>query len=150
VVVVESASGGLVVKEDVMLAIPMMIVFALLLGWVLVRLTLNALPVFAGFATALVARDLDAAVLASLSFSIFAAIAVAAVGRFAARLRSPALRLALGTAFAIPAGAAAFCAVRGLSGLVSGGVGGTMTSMVVALLIGVMAWQRTTMGSDQA
>jgi len=150
VVVVESASGDLVVKEDVMLAIPMMVAFALLLGWVLVKLTLNALPLFIGFALAMLAHDLGAGLLASLAAGALAALSVAATGRSAAGLHSPALRLALGLAFAVPAGAAAYHAERGLSGLVAGGAAGMTAGAAVAILVGLTAWQRTAIGSDRA
>jgi hypothetical protein len=148
VVVVESASGDLVVKEDVMLAIPIMVAFALLLGWVLIKLTLNALPLFAGFAVTMLAQDLGSGILASLAAGALAALSLVALGRSAAGLSSPSLRLVLGIAFAVPAGAAAYHAARGLTGLVAGGSAGAMASMIVALLIGVTAWRRTAMGSD--
>ena len=133
-----------------MLAIPMMVAFALLLAWVLVKLTLNALPLFAGLAFAMLAHDLGSGFLASLAAGALAALSLAALGRSAASLNSPSLRLALGTVFAVPAGVAAYHAARGLVGLVAGGAAGTVASMIAAILIGVTAWQRTAMGSDRA
>jgi hypothetical protein len=71
----------------------------------LIKLTLNALPLFAGFAVAIFAHDLGSGFLSSLVAGSLAVLLVVALGRSAAGLNSRSLRLALGIAFAVPAGA---------------------------------------------
>lgn len=150
VVVVESASGALVVKEDAMLAIPVLIIAALFLGWLLVRLTLNALALFAGVFAASVAHNAGAGLFASIGIGALCAIGVEAFGRNAgAYVHAPMTRLVIGLAFAIPAGVTAYDAMRGISGLVTGSGWGQVVSLIVAVLIAVTAGQRVTLRSDR-
>lgn len=132
-----------------MLAIPIIVALALLLAWALIRLTLDALPVFAAIAVGNLAQCLGCGPVLCLTGGVLAGIALAAVGR--AGSGGPAtFRVGLGLAFAIPAGAAAFYTVRGLSGLVDGGRSGTAVTIGVAVLIGMAAWQRTVASSRRA
>lgn len=133
-----------------MLAIPVFIIATLFLGWLLVRLTLNALALFAAIFVASIAHGAGAGWLAAIGFGTLCGVGVAAFGQNAARyMQRSNARFVLGLAFAIPAGAAAWSAVRGISGLVSGEtLLGTISSAVAAVVIGTLAWQKAATGPD--
>lgn len=150
-VVEESASGGIVAREDAMfLAIPILIFAALLLGWLLVKLTVHALPLFAAVLVFLFLHHLAVGMVAALVTGALTGVAVAAIGRTSfQRARSPAGRLAIPLVFAAPASIAAYHAASGLSSvLVSSGAWHVGMSMVSALLVGTAAWRG--IASDRA
>ena len=127
-----------------MLAIPVFIIVAVFLGWLLVRLTLNALPLFAGIFVASVAHGSGAGWLGSVALGALCGVGVAAFGRSAATyVRNRTARVILGLAFAIPAGATAWFAVHGISGLLfADSAWGTISCAVTALVIGAAARQK--------
>jgi hypothetical protein len=143
-VVVESASGDLVVKEDAMIfAIPILIAVTFFLGWLLVKLTIHALPIFTGISAAVLAHQASAGPVTAIAIGALAAIAIAAIARVAFECaRSPALRLAVPLAFAMPASIAAYHAALGLSALVMpDGFWRAAVAMAAAALIGAAAWR---------
>ena len=135
-----------------MLAIPMLIIVTLFLGWLLVRLTLNALALFAAIFVASVAHGIGTGWLASFGFGVLCGVGVAAFGRNAARyVHGSTARLVLGLVFAVPAGAAAWSAAYGISGLFAPDTAWrTISGAVTALVIGAAAWQKAAMISDPA
>ncbi|MEO6215190.1 MAG: hypothetical protein ABIO86_04105 [Sphingomonas sp.] len=134
-----------------MLVIPVLIVVALFLGWFLIKLTLNALALFVAVTVGIFVHGLAAGTANTLLAGMAAGMAVVAIGRNAdVVFRSPALRLIVAFAFAIPAGAAAYHAMLGISGFLTSGGWGTAMSMVAAVLIAVTAGQRVTAGSDRS
>ena len=143
-VVEESASGGIVAREDAMiLAMPILIFAALFLGWLLVRLTVHALPLFAGVLVMLVLHHMGVGTVAAFVTGALTGVAVTAIGRTSfQRARSPAGRLAIPLVFAAPASIAAYHAASGLSSaLISSGAWHVGMSVVSALLVGTAAWR---------
>jgi hypothetical protein len=129
-------------------AVPILIAVTVFLGWLLVKLTIHALPIFAGVTAAVFAQQASAGPVTAIAVGMFAAIVIAAIGRAAfERAGSPALRLAVPLAFAMPAWIAAYHAALGLSALVMpDGFWHAAITMVAASLIGAAAWRETIAG----
>lgn len=143
-VVVESASDDLVVMEDAMiLAVPILIAVTLFLGWALVKLTVHALPLFAGVSVTMVVLRAGGGSIEAVACGAGAALAVATLGRLAfGTSRSPSVRALIALAFAAPAALAAYHAALGVSALVvSSGAWRTPAALIIAFLVGAAAWR---------
>lgn len=128
------------------LAIPILIAVSLFLGWVLIKLTVNALPLFAGTATVLVLLQSTGSIGVALVAGLLAGLVVAVFGSIAFKYaHSGMLRLALALLFAVPAAVAAWHAVQGIMGhvMMTGGKR-DVAAFVVAIIVGGMAWRRLT------
>jgi len=128
----------------VILAVPILIAVSLFLGWVLVVLAINALPLFSGVSAGLLVLGWSGSVAEGLIAGVFVGIVVATIGPVAfSRARSPLLRLLIVLAFAGPAAAAAYHAALGLFGhLVAHGAACDALALVAAFLVGSAAWRR--------
>ena len=143
-VVVESASDDLFVKEDAMIfAIPILIAVALFMGWVLVRLTIHALPLFAGASAAFFVHQLGAGFAAAAIIGGLVALAVVTLGRICSvQAGSHAIRILVAVAFTAPAAFAAYHAALGLAAPVLGsGAARGALGTVAAVLVGSAAWR---------
>ena len=144
VVVVESASGDLSSRRTlVIIAIPILIAVALFMGWVLVKLTIHALPLFAGTSTAVFIHHAGASLATSVVAGGLIALAVTILGRVSfERTRSPAMRLLVALSFTAPAAFAAYHATLGLAAhaVPSGALRAAM-ALVAAFLVGAAAWR---------
>ena len=126
------------------LAVLILIAVSLFLGWLLVKLAVNALPLFAGVATSFAVLNATDSVGAGASVGLFVALAVAAFGPFAfGAARSSSGRMLLGLMFAIPAAVAAWYAALGITGhVMMAGGGRNAVALLVAFLVGAVAWRR--------
>lgn len=133
------------------LAIPILIAVSLFLGWVLVALAVNALPLFSGVSAGLLVLDWRGSVAEGLIAGVLVGIVVATIGPVAfSRARSPMLRLLIVLAFAGPAAAAAYHAALGLfSHLAAHGAACDALALVAAFLVGSSAWRRFTDRADR-
>lgn len=103
----------------------------------LFRLAVHALPVYAGLAAALWLHDAGKGYLLPILAGFLIATVILALGRFLfGSVRSPVLRCAVATVFAIPAGIAGYQSVHAVAGLaIAPGTALTLISGVGALLI---------------
>jgi hypothetical protein len=125
------------------LAVPILVAVALFMGWALVSLTVNALPLFAGVSAGFLMLAWSGNIAAALITGLSVGLAVAVTGRIAfSRARSPMVRLSVGLAFAAPAVFAAHHAVTGLFGHVVGVAPSEMLALGVAVLVGSAALRR--------
>lgn len=126
------------------LAVPILIAVSLFLGWTLIRLAVNALPLFAGAAILFAFLQSGNSVGVALAAGLLAGLAVVVVGSIAyGRARSATLRLILALTFGIPAAVAAWYAVQGIAGhVVTAGEGRNGVACVIAIVVGGMAWRR--------
>lgn len=124
-----------------MLTIPILVIVALFMAWVLIKLTINALPFFTGVTIFMSFLGSGHGVAVALVLGCLAAIAVVALGKWAfAHARSPATRFAVAAAFAVPAAIAAFHAMRGIAALALPGSNiATAMAVLTAILIGWFA-----------
>ena len=116
-VVVESASFALVVKEDAMLiGITLILVAIALCCALLFRLSIYALPLFVAFAAASATFHNGYGIIAALVAAVLAAIATIAIAQIALGLaKSDLARAAIGLVFALPAAFAGYHAVHGIA-----------------------------------
>ncbi|MFA5965201.1 MAG: hypothetical protein WC804_14385 [Sphingomonas sp.] len=99
-------------------AVPILIVVGLFLGWCLVRLFPHALPLFAGLTTMSPLRQIGASVGVSLAAGAAIALLFAATGKLLrARSRGATVRAAIMVLFTAPACFAAYHAAMGLTAL---------------------------------
>ena len=133
------------------LAIPILIAVSLFLGWLLVSLVMNALPLFSGVYAGLLVLGWSGSIAEGLFAGILVGIAVATIGPVAfSRARLPMLRLLIVSAFTGPAAAAAYHASEGLSDhLVASGTLREALALAAALLVGFAAWRRFTERADR-
>jgi len=126
------------------LAVPILIAVSLFLGWVLIRLAVNALPLFAGTAVAFALLQTSNSVGVPLIAGLLASLAIVVFGPIAyGHARSGTLRVILALTFAVPAAFAAWHSVHGISGYaVTAGRGRDAVAYVIAILVGGMAWRR--------
>ena len=131
-------------------AIPILIAVCLFLGWALVTLTVNALPLFSGVSAGLLVLGWGSSVSGGLVAGLVVGIAVATVGPVAfSQARSPVLRLSIGLIFAAPAAAAAYHAVLGLFGHFVAAAPREILAFAAAFLVGMAAWRRLTDRADR-
>lgn len=114
--------------------------------WVLFSLAVYALPFFVAVTVGHYAYNADIGLIGAIAAAFFAGAATLILGQIAfATIRSTPIRLVLGALYALPAGAAGFHAIKGLSGI--GGAGETWTlvfAAIGAVIVGVTAWARVT------
>jgi hypothetical protein len=90
---------------------------AILIGALLVRLAVHTLPVCCAFLAGQAVFASGAGLVAALAAGALAAIATLALGQtLLALAKSPLARIAVGLAFALPAGAAGYFAMSGIAG----------------------------------
>ncbi|MDH7972461.1 hypothetical protein QH494_09725 [Sphingomonas sp. AR_OL41] len=133
------------------LAVPILIAASLFLGWVLVALAVNALPLFSGISAGLLVLGWTGSAAEGLIAGALVGIAIATIGPVIfSRARSPMLRLIVVLAFAGPAAAAAYHAALGLLGhLIASGPPRDALALVAAFLVGFAAWRRFTDRADR-
>jgi hypothetical protein len=145
VVVVESAPDEIFVKEAAMLfAVPILIAVSLFLLWTLVKLTLNAMPLFVGVSLGFLMLSHGEGLVAALISGVAVAIAVTLCGAWTlSTTQSPGVKLMVAAAFAGPAAFVAYHAVRGLAVLViADGTGATCVAVIAAVNTGWSAYAR--------
>lgn len=117
---------------------------AILIGAVLVRLAVHALPACCAFLAGQAVHASGAGLLAAIAAGALTAIAALALAQILLALaKSPLARIAVGLAFALPAGAAGYFAMRGIAGA-------TMPAsfwqhalpIVAAIAIAAVSWTR--------
>ena len=125
-------------------AVAILIAVSLFLGWVLVVLAVNALPLFSGVSAGLLVLGSSGSIAEGLIAGVLVGIAVATIGPIIfSRARSPLLRLLIVLVFAGPAAAAAYHAALGLLGhLIASGPPRDALALVAAFLAGSAAWRR--------
>lgn len=145
--VVEGATLGFVVT-----GVPTMLAIGIVLNsiglgffcWVLSTLAIYALPVFVGMSAGLYVHDSGVGPIGAIVLGLMAAASVLVIGQIVFSIvRTPALRIVVALAFAIPAALAGYYTTFGLSGL-------TMTSGLLrqgfavagAVAVGATAWLR--------
>lgn len=128
------------------LAVPILIAVCLFLGWVLVKLAVNALPLLAGITAGFAILPVTGSIGGAVVTGFFVAIAVSVAGPIAFRhARSGQIRLILALLFAVPAAIAARHAALGITGYVMiAGAGREAIAFVIALVVGGLACQRLT------
>jgi len=117
---------------------------AILIGALLVRLAVHVLPACCAYLAAQAVHANGAGLFAAIAVSALAAIATLALGQLLLALsRSPLSRIAVGLAFAVPAGLAGYFAMRGLAAaLMPVSVWQSILPILAALVIAAMAWMR--------
>jgi len=112
--------------------------------WVLFTLAIYALPVFVGMSAGLYVHDAVVGPIGAIVLGLLTAASVLVIGQIVFSIvRTPALRIIVALAFAIPAALAGYYTTFGLSGL-------TMTSDLLrqgfavagAVAVGATAWLR--------
>lgn len=89
---------------------------AILIGALLVRIAVHALPVCCAFLAGQAVHASGAGLVAAIAAGALAAIATLALAQILLALaKSPLARIAVGLAFALPAGAAGYFAMRGIA-----------------------------------
>jgi hypothetical protein len=117
---------------------------ALLIGTLLIRLKVHALPACCAFLAAQAVHTSGAGLFAAIAAGAIAAIATLALAQIIlAGARSPATRIAVGLAFALPAGLAGYCAMRGVAAaLMPASVWQQVLPTIAAVGIAALAWMR--------
>jgi hypothetical protein len=120
------------------------IIAAALIGMLLVRLAVHALPVCCAYLVAQTVHASGAGLVAAIVAGALAAIATLALAQvMLAFARSPATRIAIGLAFALPAGFAGHYAIRGIAtATMPASVWQQILPMIAAIAIAAMAWTR--------
>ena len=126
------------------LAVPILVAVSLFLGWMLMRLAVDAFPFLAGLATMFAVLPVSGSVAAALLIGLLAALTVAMGGPLVYGRVGPLwLRVASALLFAIPAGVAAWHAALGITGYVAmAGAWRDVVTCLAALVVGAMAWRR--------
>lgn len=117
---------------------------AFLIGALLIRLSVHALPVCCAYLAAQAVHASGAGLLAATTAAALAAIATLAFAQLILGCaRSPATRIAVGLAFAIPAAFAGYHAMRGIAAAaMPASVWQQLLPTIAAVVIAVMAWTR--------
>lgn len=120
---------------------------AILIGALLVRLAVHALPACCAFLAAQAVHASGAGLVAAIAAGALTAIATLALAQILLTLtKSPATRIAVGLAFALPAGAAGYFAMRGIAhAALPVSVGQQVLPVVAAIAIAAIA--RTRLGT---
>lgn len=142
-VVVESASLTLDFKEDALLiGFTLAIVAVYMCCALLFRLSVHALPLFAGFAAASVTYHSDHGLVAALVAATLAAIATIALAQIALGLaRSDLARAAIGLVFAMPAAIAGYHGVHGIAAATMPvSIWPTVVSLIGSGVIAATSW----------
>lgn len=119
-------------------------VTALLIGVLLIRLAVHALPVCCAWLAAQAVLASGAGLLAAIAAAALAAIVTLALAQLLLGFaRSPATRIAVGLAFALPAGLAGYHAMRGIAAVIMpASIWQQALPMMAAVTIAVVAWNR--------
>jgi hypothetical protein len=117
---------------------------AFLIGALLVRLAVHALPACCAWLAAYAVHASGAGLIAAIAASALAAIATLALAQIMLTLaRTPATRLAIGLAFALPAGLAGYHAMRGIAAAaMPASIWQQVLPVIAAVVIAAMAWTR--------
>jgi hypothetical protein len=117
---------------------------AILIGALLVRLAVHALPVCCAFLVGQAIFASGAGLVAALAAGALAAIATLALAQILLALsKSPLARIAVGLAFALPAGAAGYFAMRGIAhAAIPASVWQHILPIVAAIAIAALSWTR--------
>lgn len=119
-------------------------VAAAVIGALLVRLAVHAFPACCAWLAAQAVHASGAGLLAAIAAAALAAIATLALAQLIlACARSPATRIAVGLAFAVPAGLAGYFAMRGIAAaIMPASVWQQALPAIAAVAIAAMAWMR--------
>ena len=117
---------------------------AILIGALLVRLAVHALPVCCAFLAGQAVHASGAGQVAAIAAGALAAIATLALAQILLALaKSPLARIAVGLAFALPAGAAGCFAMRGIaSATMPESVWQQVLPFIAAIAIAAASWTR--------
>lgn len=117
---------------------------AILIGALLVRLAVHALPVYCAFLAGQAVHANGAGLVAAIAAGALAAIATLALAQVLLALaKSPLAWIAVGLAFALPAGAAGYFAMRGVANAaMPASIWQQVLPMVVAIAIAAASWKR--------
>ena len=120
------------------------VIAAILIGLLLVRLAVHALPVCCAFLATQAVHASGAGLVAAIAAGALAAIATLALAQTLLALsHSPISRIAVGLAFAVPAGAAGYHAMHGIAvAIMPASVGQHILPSIAAIAIAAMAWRR--------
>ena len=117
---------------------------AILIGALLVRLAVQALPVCCAFLAGQAVHASGAGLVAAIASGAVAAIATLALAQILLALaKSPLARIAVGLAFALPAGAAGYFAMRGIAhAAMPASIWQQVLPIVAAIAIAAVSWTR--------
>lgn len=117
-------------------------VTAFLVGVLLLRLAIHALPVCCAWLAAQAVFASGAGLLAAIVVAALAAIVTLALAQLMLGFaRSPATRIAVGLAFALPAGLAGYHAMRGIAAaIMPASIWQDVLPIITAVAIAAMAW----------
>jgi hypothetical protein len=117
---------------------------AILIGALLVRLAVHAFPAVCAFLAAQAVHASGAGLVAAIAVGALAAIATLALAQILLAIaKSPLARIAVGLAFALPAGAAGYFAIRGIaSATMPVSVWQQILPTVAAIAIAAVSWTR--------
>ena len=117
---------------------------AILIGALPVRLAVHALPATCAFLAAQAVHASGAGLVAAIAAGALAAIATLALAQVLLALaKSPLARIAVGLAFALPAGAAGHFAMRGIAhAAMQVSIWQQVLPVLAAVAIAAMAWTR--------
>jgi hypothetical protein len=119
-------------------------VTAFLICVLLIRLAIHALPVCCAWLAAEAVFASGAGLLAAIAAAALAAIVTLALAQLLLGFaRSPATRIAVGLAFALPAGLAGYHAMRGIAAaIMPASIWQDVLPIIIAVAIASMAWLR--------
>lgn len=117
---------------------------AILIGALLVRLAVHALPVCCAFLSGQAVHASGAGLVAALAAGALAAIATLAFAQVLLALaKSPLARIAVGIAFALPAGAAGYLTMRGIvHAAMPASIWQQVLPIIAAIAIAAVSWTR--------
>jgi hypothetical protein len=117
---------------------------AILIGALLARLAVHALPVCCAFLAGQAVFASGAGLVAALAAGALAASATLALGQtLLALAKSPLARIAVGLAFALPAGAAGYFAMSGIAhAAMPASIWQRILPIVAAIAIAALSWTR--------
>lgn len=127
-----------------MIGLILFAVTAFLIGVLLIRLAIHALPACCAWLAAQAVFASGAGLLAAIAVAALAAIVTLALAQLLLGFaRSPATRISVALAFALPAGLAGYHAMRGIAAaIMPASVWQDVLPMVAAVTIAVVAWNR--------
>jgi hypothetical protein len=129
---------------DMVIGLILFAIAAALIGALLVKLAVHALPACCAFLAAQTVYASGAGIVAAIVAGAAAAVAALALAQIILALaRSPATRIAVGLTFALPAGLAGYFAMRGISvAIMPLSVWQQVLPIIAAVAIAAMAWIR--------
>jgi hypothetical protein len=117
---------------------------AILIGALLVRLAVHALPLCCAFLAGQAVHASGSGLVAAIAAGALAAIATLALAQILIALaKSPLARIAIGLAFALPAGAAGYFAMRGIAdATMPASIWQQLLPIIAAIAIAAASWTR--------